>query len=751
MHAVASQHRRSGTRAVLGAALVGALAFGVMPAVTASGATAAAAPATGSTTNAPVYAQSGNGAYRDRIAWISWGAHDAALASGTSITNWHETGDDQRLEVTCTVNNLSSGTVLNVHRPGQYAGDGLDEMYGGLASGIATSGKRESAFTVSCTARVAKYSGPGRTAADFVSARGVPLSGLVFADAESTSSNERIQAVADNGSTSTSPWHMIDRNNGGCQGPSKRIRATHSSTGSAWTLRLENRDTECTEGAGTPNVVMFAAGVSQLRVTMKDNGRSAAAIGYVLGADYGDAPESYGIAAGILSPTWTGGQIPAGTWLNPNPDVAGYDCVWVLVWSCSGIAPSLASMGQPSTTLGKTARTNTAVPHSADASGDIVIGSSSDEDALGVTGAPVPTPGVFPGAAEYQMTIRCRGGASSKVVGWMDWNINGTFDGASERSEIATCNDTTPDGGVVTLKWLSVPADAKSGNTFLRLRISTDENDLTRPVGPSVRGEVEDWPIKVRVAKLEVQITTDVAEVPGHGGRVNYTITLSNTSAVDFLTNQPAYLVNDLAGVLDDAHIEDEGITASAGTPAVAGDRLTWSGALAAGATVTVRYRATVAEQPEDRVMSSVVQASLVPITPEAAITCEWGSTAIDVKSCARSQLWALGVEVTKTAFRAGTSTVIDDGGVLEPGAEVEWEYVVTNTGSAPLTNVRVSDTWTERRTHAGVGPVTTTGDVLVTCSGQPAPTTAVIARLEPGAANAVTCTGQKKAVVPDP
>ena len=75
------------------------------------------------------------------------------------------------------------------------------------------------------------------------------------------------------------------------------------------------------------------------------------------------------------------------------------------------------------------------------------------------------------------------------------------------------------------------------------------------------------------------------------GDRVTWTVTLTNSSPTDFTAEHPASFTDDLSGVLDNAALDVAGLPAGATFDATA-QRLTWSGPLPAGATVTVSYQA---------------------------------------------------------------------------------------------------------------------------------------------------------------
>ncbi|WP_158278864.1 GEVED domain-containing protein [Leucothrix arctica] len=92
--------------------------------------------------------------------------------------------------------------------------------------------------------------------------------------------------------------------------------------------------------------------------------------------------------------------------------------------------------------------------------------------------------------------------SSAKLVGWIDFDGNGTFD-----SDEATTSSATT--GNVTLNW-SIPTDIKAGDIFLRIRLTTDASVATGDAASSSAtsaasdGEVEDYPLTIKVGGFPV-------------------------------------------------------------------------------------------------------------------------------------------------------------------------------------------------------------------------------------------------------
>lgn len=91
-------------------------------------------------------------------------------------------------------------------------------------------------------------------------------------------------------------------------------------------------------------------------------------------------------------------------------------------------------------------------------------------------------------------------GSAAKLYGWIDFDHNGSFDA----DEFASAN--VPAGAyAVHLLW-QVPADITAGDTYMRLRITSDTLTHTggssdpdeRAMGPASDGEVEDYKINIR-------------------------------------------------------------------------------------------------------------------------------------------------------------------------------------------------------------------------------------------------------------
>jgi uncharacterized repeat protein (TIGR01451 family) len=156
------------------------------------------------------------------------------------------------------------------------------------------------------------------------------------------------------------------------------------------------------------------------------------------------------------------------------------------------------------------------------------------------------------------------------------------------------------------------------------------------------------------VAKSASSTTVD------QGGTITYTVTVTNTGAIDYTDADPASYSDDLSAVLDDATYNGD---ASNGAT-VTGATLAWSGPLPIGATKTITYSVTVnADDTGDKVLNNFVR----PTSPGGGCATDGGCT-------------------TTTPVRALVVSKTVDSKSTAPGKTLTYTITVTNTGAADYT-----------------------------------------------------------------
>ncbi|WP_157521701.1 DUF7507 domain-containing protein [Herbidospora cretacea] len=151
------------------------------------------------------------------------------------------------------------------------------------------------------------------------------------------------------------------------------------------------------------------------------------------------------------------------------------------------------------------------------------------------------------------------------------------------------------------------------------------------------------------------------------GSALSYTITVANTGPAAFTG---VTLSDALADVLDDATYNGD-LAASIGSASLAGQNVTWTGNLAAGATATITYSVTV-RTGGNGILTDTVS------SPTSGTNCAPSSTDGRCRSTVTLQALTIG----KTADTANPT----------PGATVTYTVTVTNTGKTAYSPATFSD-----------------------------------------------------------
>ena len=181
-------------------------------------------------------------------------------------------------------------------------------------------------------------------------------------------------------------------------------------------------------------------------------------VGLLPPSDYGDLPE----------PTYVTLETNGGPqhYMTPGPVVRLGDII------------DADDDGQPSTTAGETLT-----------DGDDGDGENDDD---GVQEPPM----IFEGEpAKFTVSYTNEKDQPAKIVGYIDWDGNGQFDGPEEMQ--STVVDPVSSGEVMLM--FQVPLDGPSYSDLgARFRISTDQDAVMDPNGSAPDGEVEDYLVEVK-------------------------------------------------------------------------------------------------------------------------------------------------------------------------------------------------------------------------------------------------------------
>src|SRR5690606_3367187 len=167
---------------------------------------------------------------------------------------------------------------------------------------------------------------------------------------------------------------------------------------------------------------------------------------------------------------------------------------------------------------------------------------------------------------------------------------------------------------------LTFPAGTTLDATFARFRLFAGAVAAPLPTGAATAGEIEDYAGTVIDRELAITKTSDFVAESRAGVTITYTITAQNVATADYTTTDPAVVFDDLAGVLDDADYNAYAVATIGGSDAGAvgflpDSFLSWSGALAAGDTVTITYSVELTGGG-DGTVRNVAWQPLTPPTP---------------------------------------------------------------------------------------------------------------------------------------
>lgn len=182
----------------------------------------------------------------------------------------------------------------------------------------------------------------------------------------------------------------------------------------------------------------------------------------------------------------------------------------------------------------------------------------------------------------------------------------------------------------------------------------------------------------VKLPKLTVEKTADTTAIPEVGQTVTYTVKATNEGKGTFTAADPAVVSDDLTGVLDDATFDQATLKADRDPAAeYAEPRITWTGALAPGETVTITYQVTYTGGGDHKLINVVFEDDPDNPNPPACDPAdENGLDPETGKPCYKHQIPAAGLTVEKSVDPT-------DGAVVNAGEEVTYTITFGNNGEA--------------------------------------------------------------------
>ncbi|MCU1528173.1 MAG: hypothetical protein JWP75_1936 [Frondihabitans sp.] len=252
-------------------------------------------------------------------------------------------------------------------------------------------------------------------------------------------------------------------------------------------------------------------------------------------------------------------------------------------------------------------------------------------------------------------------------------DLSNVLDDATYNNDARASDGSTVDYSAPTLSWSGALAVGATTTFTYTVTVNTpdtgDKQLRNSVVGGSncAAGSTDpDCTVAIPGPALQLQKTVDVSYAD-FGQKVHYTIVATNVGAGDYTTANPAAFTDDLTKVLDDASY-DKDAKASTGTLSYAKPTLSWQGALASKASVTITYTVTV-HSPDTGNLS---MDNTVTTPPGVSSNCGTGSTD---PACE-----------THTPIAAYHVAKSVDASTVKLGGVLHYTIRVTNTGAVAYT-----------------------------------------------------------------
>ncbi|CAM5518850.1 hypothetical protein SSPIM334S_03615 [Streptomyces spiroverticillatus] len=310
------------------------------------------------------------------------------------------------------------------------------------------------------------------------------------------------------------------------------------------------------------------------------------------------------------------------------------------------------------------------------------------------------------------MTVRNTGAGHYKGATFAD-DLSGVLDDATWDDSVSAGSGTASfDAAAKKLTWTGDVAAGATVTVTYTVTVGKPpagdkklKNAVVGPEGSNCPPDstAPECGTETPVGSIEIRKVSDRKDVKP-GEKITYTVTVRNTGAGDY---KGATFTDDLSGVLDDAAWDDK-VTADGGTATfdAGGKKLSWSGDVAAGATVTVTYSVTVGKPPAgDKVLKNAVtgpgDSNCPPDSTDPECTSVTPVSAVEVRKAADRKDAKPGDKVTYTVTVRNTgagdykgATFADDlSGVLD---DATWDDSVSaGSGTASFDAAAKKLTWT--------------------------------------------------------
>ena len=434
------------------------------------------------------YATSGAGIYKDDIFWLDWSCGATAQFDPGDVVEKTWTAPNG-IAVTATISNITK--TLSPYNTGNWAGDKLDELYGGVNP-------------IGLTNRIDAQD-PTYDITFSMSLNGVAIpADIVTADAEDTGNiSESVTWITDG-----TPWQPLEA------APNSRLNATFANGGQS--IYLD--DNASTFGGGT--LLALTENVSTISVDMKAGGKEAIAFGIMIPFDFGDA-NGYPSSGGHLARrTATGGSQP--TTPTPVNSLTMADLV--------NDSPYLGAEG-PDIDRAENSDRPTVNADGDDTSGD------DDEDGILLTRMRAED-------TEYTIpaeNIITNTTGTATLHAWIDFDRDSEFD-SDEYQNVTVTNGVAED-----LIWNNL-SNLTSGRTYARFRITTDRNiNGSTPYAVAIDGEMEDYQIAIAPAPLCPAARADLWFANDESGSIDPT---EFNNALDFIYQiSDGFVYDDVTGM----------------------------------------------------------------------------------------------------------------------------------------------------------------------------------------------------------